>query len=166
MENYNDVYLLAGGNLNNTIEKFNLLFQKIEKQIGNIIKKSNFYESESWGFHSQYRFVNVAIYVQTKLKPSETMKEIKQIEKEFGREKNNTSIYQDRNVDIDIIFYNNLTINSEDVTIPHLHMHERMFVLKPLAEIAPAYIHPIFHKSVKQLMDKCTDKLLVKIINL
>ena len=69
-------------------------------------------------------------------------------------------------MDIDIIFYNNLIINTEELIIPHPLVSERMFVLQPLAEIAHSYIHPVLHKSVTQLINECPDQSLVKIINL
>ncbi|MGI6291512.1 MAG: 2-amino-4-hydroxy-6-hydroxymethyldihydropteridine diphosphokinase [Bacteroidales bacterium] len=166
MENYNDIYLLVGGNLNNTISKFTAVFQVIESQIGKIIQQSNFYESEPWGFQSQHSFINIALHVRTQLNPFDSIKKNQQIEQKFGRERNTSVTYQDRSVDIDIIFYNNLIINTEELIIPHPLVSERMFVLQPLAEIAHSYIHPVLHKSVTQLINECPDQSLVKIINL
>ena len=92
-------YLLVGGNLDNTIEKFNILFDNLQKKIGNIISVSKLYQSAPWGFESSYCFINQAIAIQTMLNPEELLDEIQRIEKFFGRTRNNTKQYQDRSMD-------------------------------------------------------------------
>ena len=151
-------YLLAGGNLDNTIEKFNRLSDILQKQVGNIIGISKLYQSAPWGFESLHPFINQAIAIQTTLSPEKLLDEIQHIEKSFGRTKNNTKQYQDRSMDIDIIFYDDVIIQSERLTVPHPFMHLRRFVLTPLSEIAPQIIHPVLQKNITELSIACEDK--------
>lgn len=91
------------------------------------------------------------------------MNELKTIEKKMGRKtKPNFQNYADRNIDIDIIFYNNHIITTETINIPHPRMQERMFVLLPLSEIAPDFIHPVYQKSITQLTNECNDRNWVR----
>lgn len=163
MESYNKVYLLTGGNLDNSIAKYEQLFDLLECRIGKIVKKSSFYESEPWGFNSENTFVNLALHVNTFLSPIKLMNELKTIEKKMGRKtKPSFQNYADRNIDIDIIFYNNHIITTETINIPHPRMQERMFVLLPLSEIAPDFIHPVYQKSITQLKNECNDRNWVR----
>lgn len=167
MENYNKVYLLAGGNLNNTPNKYQELFQLLEEEVGEIIKKSSFYKSSAWGFVSNYPFVNIVYIVHTKLLPEEILVQTHKIEKKLGRtHKSQSAIYSDRSMDIDILFYNNLIYSSKDLIIPHPRIMERKFTLAPLAEISPEYIHPILQKTINQLYKECKDSSEVEKIKI
>ncbi|NLJ82147.1 MAG: 2-amino-4-hydroxy-6-hydroxymethyldihydropteridine diphosphokinase [Bacteroidales bacterium] len=158
MENYNKVYLLAGGNLNNTPKKYQELVQLLEEKVGEIIGESSFYKSNAWGFVSNYPFVNIIYIVHTKLSPEEVLVQTQKIEKKLGRTyKNQSATYSDRSMDIDILFYNNLIYNSKDLIIPHPRIMERKFTLAPLVEISPEYIHPIVQKTINQLYTECKD---------
>jgi 2-amino-4-hydroxy-6-hydroxymethyldihydropteridine diphosphokinase len=166
MEKFNKVYLLIGGNLNNTSAKYEKLFRLLEKNVGKIIIKSSFYQSEAWGFVSEYSFINVALLIETLLLPEELLVKTQEIEKILGRiQKSNSSLYSDRSMDIDILFYNNIIYKSENLTIPHLHIAERIFVLKPLCEIAPNLLHPELKKTVSELTKNCLDMLQIKKIS-
>jgi len=145
------VFLLAGGNLNNTTAKFERLFSLLRKKVGKVTMQSSYYQSEAWGFESGHSFINIALCVQTKLSPYELLEETQSIEKELGRTEKTTTAYQDRTMDIDIIFYDNEIIKTKNLKIPHPKMHERGFVLIPLNEICPNFVHPILQKSVTQL---------------
>lgn len=163
MGKFNKVYLLVGGNLNNTSAKYENLFRLLEENVGRIIKKSSFYESEAWGFVSEHRFINVALFIETSLSPKELLIQTQIIEKEFGRtKKSNNAVYSDRNMDIDILFYNNVILQSESLTIPQLHIADRKFVLNPLCEIAPDLKHPILGKTIYELTNKCSDSLQIQ----
>ncbi len=151
-------YLLVGGNLDNTVEKFDRLKDMLQNQIGEILCFSKLYHSAPWGFESSHPFINQAIAVQTALAPKELLAEIQEIEKLFGRKRNNSNQYEDRIMDIDIIFYDNEVINKEDLRIPHPQMHRRNFVLCPLKEIAPIYIHPVLKRTVTELFLECEDE--------
>jgi len=147
-------YLLVGGNLNNTPEKFQRLFLLLQDKVGKIVQKSSYYQSDAWGFESEHSFINIALCLQTELSPFELLKETQSIEKELGRTEKTTTNYQDRTMDIDIIFYDSEIIKTPNLEIPHPKMHLRDFVLTPLCEIASDFIHPILEKSVCALRHK------------
>jgi len=147
-------YLLVGGNLNNTPEKFERLFLLLQEKIGEIVLKSSYYQSDAWGFESEHSFINIALCLQTELSPFELLKETQSIEKELGRTEKTTTNYQDRTMDIDIIFYAQEIIKTPNLEIPHPKMHLREFVLTPLNEIAPNFMHPVLKKSVRELAQK------------
>lgn len=151
-------YLLVGGNLNNTVEKFDRLKDMLQNQIGKILCSSKLYQSAPWKFKSLHSFVNQAIAIQTELNPEELLDKTQDIEESFGRKRNNSGQYEDRSMDIDIIFYDNEIINKENLYIPHPRMHLRNFVLKPLKEIAPTYLHPALKKTITELFLECEDK--------
>lgn len=146
------VYLLLGSNLGNREKNIDNAINEL-KACGIIIsKKSSLYNTAPWGYAEQPEFLNQALECLTSLEPFELLKEIKSIEKKMGREK--TVRYGPRIIDIDIIFYDDLILKSEKLTIPHPLMHERLFVLKPLSEIAPDFVHPELKLTVKQLLEK------------
>jgi 2-amino-4-hydroxy-6-hydroxymethyldihydropteridine diphosphokinase len=146
------VYLLLGSNLGDRNKNIELAISEL-KDCGIIISKmSSLYNTKPWGYTEQPDFLNQAIECFTNLGAVELLREIKKIEKKLGR-KNNIK-YGPRIIDIDIIFYDDLILKSEELTIPHPLMHERYFVLKPLSEIAPDFVHPELKISVKNLLEK------------
>lgn len=132
----------------------------LEQHCGPVIDRSAVYETEPWGNARQDNFVNQALVIETSLSAKEVMKTITDIEKRMGRERKEKN--GPRVIDIDILFFNHEVINEPGLTVPHPHIRERRFVLEPLNEVAPAYIHPVFYKTVRQLLDECTDELKVK----
>jgi 2-amino-4-hydroxy-6-hydroxymethyldihydropteridine diphosphokinase len=147
------IFLSIGGNLNNTTEKFERLFSLFLERVGELVLKSSYYQSEAWGFESECLFINIALGLQTTLSPFELLQETQLIEKELGRTSKTTTCYQDRTMDIDIIFYDNEIIKTSNLEIPHPRMQERDFVLMPLNEICPNFVHPILKKSVAELLN-------------
>lgn len=146
------VYLLLGSNLGDREKNIDNAINEL-KACGIVIsKKSSLYNTAPWGYTEQPDFLNQAIECLTSLEPFELLKEIKKIEIKMGREK--TVRYGPRIIDIDIIFYDDLIFKSDELTIPHPLMHERDFVLKPLCEIAPDFVHPELKLSVKNLLEK------------
>ena len=145
-------YLMAGGNLNNTAEKYERLFSLLRGRVGEILLQSSYYQSKADGFESEHDFINIALCLQTELSPFELLKETQSIEKELGRTQKTTTSYQDRTMDIDIIFYDDLVINTKELQIPHPRMHLRDFVLTPLREICPNFVHPILEKEIAILI--------------
>jgi len=114
--------------------------EEIEKQIGHVVRQSAFYETEPWGFESPNLFLNAAVCVETELTPRQLLQMTQHIERTLGRRKNvNCNLsnrkYVDRPIDIDILLYDDLTVDEPDLKIPHPLMYEREFVMKPLREI-------------------------------
>lgn len=120
--------------------------------MGNLVNLSSLYETEPWGFSSPNKFLNAAICIETEHSPEKCLAMAKAIEREMGRMKHEGAGYEDRPIDIDILFYDDLVMNSETLTIPHPLIQNRDFVLRPLAEIAPDLTHPVFGKSIEELL--------------
>lgn len=147
------VVLLTGGNLGNVTGNMELAFSLIEQRIGKVTKASGIMESEAWGFSSDKKFLNQVLMVSTALLPEEVLDKAQEIEKQLGRTRTPDSGYTSRTMDIDILFYGNEIINTPRLTIPHPLMEQREFVLRPLAEIMPEFIHPQCGKSVAELLE-------------
>lgn len=123
--------------------------------LGEIVALSSLYETEPWGFESDNLFMNAAICVQTDHQPRVCLEMTKAIEREMGRvQKSADGVYHDRIIDIDILFYDDVIVKTDDLTIPHPLMAERDFVLRPLAEIAPDLIHPETKISVSKMLER------------
>ncbi|MDR2148173.1 MAG: 2-amino-4-hydroxy-6-hydroxymethyldihydropteridine diphosphokinase [Tannerella sp.] len=146
------VYLGLGSNLGDRRKNIAKALTLIAEKVGDVIKVSGFHETEPWGFHSTSYFLNVAAIVETNLQPINLLHITQEIEKETGRrEKSANGAYKDRIIDIDILFYDNQIIESPDLTIPHPLLHKRAFVLQPLVEIAPDFVHPVLERTVREL---------------
>jgi 2-amino-4-hydroxy-6-hydroxymethyldihydropteridine diphosphokinase len=153
-------YLLLGSNMG---ERNDYIFQAeklLEKHCGPIIKKSSMYQTEPWGIENVNPFLNKAIILNTLREPIELLKNILSIEKELGRIRIGNQ-YESRTIDIDIMFIGNMVLHTENLVIPHPRLTERRFVLVPMVEIAPDFVHPILHKTLKSLLEECKDRLQV-----
>jgi 2-amino-4-hydroxy-6-hydroxymethyldihydropteridine diphosphokinase len=155
----NQVYLLIGGNIGDRNANLAAALSLIGKYLGHVINTSSIYETEAWGFTEQPNFFNQAIYIQTNFNADVLMSEILNLEKTMGRER--SIPMGPRIIDIDIIYFNDEIINKQSLIIPHPKMSERRFVLLPLAEIAPDYLHPVLNKSNTILLKECGDSLAV-----
>ena len=130
------IYLGLGSNLGDRQGNISRAYAEIEKLIGAIVRQSALYESEPWGFESDNSFINSVICCETTLSPHEVLKKTQSIERELGRtQKSVDGHYHDRTIDIDILLYDDLTVNEPDLKIPHPLMRQRDFVMKPLSEI-------------------------------
>lgn len=124
----------------------------LAERVGDVLALSGFYETEPWGFQSDNTFLNATLQLETGLSPLELLKATQDIELEMGRTQKSNGAYHDRIIDIDILLYDDLILQTPELTLPHPLMHERQFVMEPLAEIAPNVIHPVFKKPVVSLM--------------
>lgn len=130
-----DVYLGLGSNLG---DRHTLLLKAIEllaQRVGRLARCSSFIETDPWGFASEHRFLNAVALFRTTLTPRELLTATQDIERQLGRREKSNGTYHDRPIDIDILLYDDLTVNEPDLKIPHPLMHERDFVMIPLNEI-------------------------------
>lgn len=149
------LFLSLGGNLGNTQEIFEGAYPLIEKKIGKIAVYSSIYQTEAWGPIPQADFLNQVVLVTTSLKPEACLKELLKIEREFGRERKER--WGPRTLDLDILYYGDVTIAESDLSIPHPRIAERKFILTPLAEIAPLFEDPSTGKTMVALLENCSD---------
>jgi 2-amino-4-hydroxy-6-hydroxymethyldihydropteridine diphosphokinase len=156
----NTTYLLLGGNKGNVHENFRKAVSEIEIRAGKVLAQSSLYKTAAWGLKNQPDFLNQALKIETDLSVQELLTTVLNIEKNLGRIR--LEKYGARTIDIDILLFNNAIIDEENLNIPHPLLHERNFALAPLAEIAPGIFHPVFHKTISQLLAESPDRLAVK----
>lgn len=157
------VFLCIGGNLGERLENLEETRDFLTFNFGDIETASSVYETEAWEMQDAPAFLNQVIRIKTELSVEELLLEIKELEEFYGRERGGEG-YQSREMDVDILFYDDLVREDEKVIIPHPRLHERKFVLVPLAEIAPELEHPKLKKNVTLLLKECEDKSEVKMI--
>ena len=140
------VYLGLGTNLGDKEANLRTAIHKLQERIGKQVSLSSFYETAPWGFESDHSFLNAAIGLETNLPPIEILHITQEIEKELGRTQKSVN-----GIDIDILLYDTLVLQTPELTIPHPLMTERDFVMKPLIEIAGNVIHPTRQKTLSEL---------------
>jgi 2-amino-4-hydroxy-6-hydroxymethyldihydropteridine diphosphokinase len=128
--------------------------EEITHFIGHIEAASSIIETAPWGKTDQPAFLNQVLKIKTRFPPLFLMESLLDVEKAMGR--NRTEKWGPRIIDIDILFFNNRIINEEGLCIPHPHLHEREFVLKPMVEIAPDFVHPVLQKTMSALLQELT----------
>lgn len=158
----NRAYLLLGTNLGNKAANLQKALTQLSQKAGSVLKSSAVYETEAWGIEGD-SFLNQVVLLETTLLPDALMEEMLQIESAMGRERSGKGPAS-RTIDLDILFFNDLVLQSEAVTLPHPRLHLRRFTLVPLNEIAPAHPHPWLGKTVGQLLAECKDLSGVKIL--
>lgn len=151
-------YLCLGANSKNrltTVQQAVSLLSLAENI--KLIRASALYETEPWGVKDQNWFLNMVVEIKTDLSAQDLLLKCLSIEKMLGRDRSREQRWGERPVDIDIIFYDNQIINTGILTVPHPRMHERAFVLVPLLELIPDFVHPVLKKSVSDLYDELDD---------
>lgn len=156
----NDIFLIIGGNLGNKEKNLATARNLIGQKTGIVKKLSAIYQTEAWGVLNQPVYYNQIIEILTEMNAGELMKSLLSIEQQMGRIRNER--FGARTIDIDILFFNDEIHNTQDVTIPHPRLQERRFVLEPLHEIAPEFVHPVFQKTVAELLNELNDNTAVK----
>lgn len=151
------VILSLGSNQGNRLENIELCIESLHHEVGTVIKVSSLYESDSWGFSSD-SFYNCAVLIHTYKNPQKLLKNILKVEKKLGRVRTEASDYQPRVIDIDIISFDNESIASDNLIVPHKLLQDRLFVLLPLKEIVPDWTHPISQKSISDILKECKDE--------
>jgi 2-amino-4-hydroxy-6-hydroxymethyldihydropteridine diphosphokinase len=154
------VFLLLGTNMGDRRKNLADALWAIEARAGVIRKRSAIYETAPWGKSDQSSFYNQVIQISTFLKPKDLLDQLLSIEKTMGRLRNEK--WGERIIDLDILFYGNEVIESDNITIPHPQLPYRRFALIPLSEIADDFIHPSMFQTIHELLKNCPDILEVK----
>ncbi len=160
----NQVVLSLGSNLGNKQENIQLAIDLIHNSVGTVIKISKLYQSPSWGFESE-NFYNCVVLIHTSKTAQKVLSKLLKIEKELGRKRNESNQYEARIIDIDIVYFNDEVIESENLNVPHTKMHERLFVLLPLQDLKLDWKHPILNKKTIELINDCSDKSQLKFVS-
>ncbi len=156
------VALLLGGNRGDMFATLSGVRADIESRVGTILSQSSVVETEPWGFECEEMFSNQALIVECDMEPVALLDTLQTIEREWGRDRgaetklkeNSGARYTSRAIDIDIILYGDRVVQSERLQIPHPLMQERMFVLEPLAQVAPQMLHPVLGLTVEELKER------------
>ncbi len=156
------VFLSLGSNKGNCFMQLKKATEQIQNDVGKIIKFSSIFKSKSWAYEDS-DYLNAVIEIKTFLSPDKLLQKTQEIEKKLGRNtktktENGKPVYSSRSIDIDILFYETKIIKTKQLTIPHPLMHLRLFVLKPMMQIAPDFVHPVFDKTIETLYIRCEDK--------
>ena len=138
--------------------------QMIEESIGPVLGSSAMYETDAWGNTDQEDFINIALEVEHYMTPNQLLKTVNKIEDQIGRVR--LAKWGPRLIDIDIIFIEDIVVDTERLTIPHKLMHKRNFVLYPMVEIAPEFIHPVINERLSTILEDCEDETKVRRIEL
>lgn len=155
------VVLITGGNVGNAEQTLGEAARLIDAEVGQVVRHSQIYRTKAWGFEAE-DFRNQVLVVESELEPMQVLEAVNDIERRLGRNraeeqeiKSATGArYASRSIDIDILFYDDLVVESERLTLPHPRIAEREFVLEPLAEVAAEWRHPMSGKSVQQMYDE------------
>ncbi len=151
------VYISLGSNLGNREANLKKAISYITQRIGILQQKSSIYETKPWGFNSFNNFLNLVIEIRTDLKPEKVLDELLEIEEEMGIKRNNNG-YQDRTIDLDILLYDEIILKNKDLEVPHPRLHQRLFTLEPLVEIAPNLVHPTLKEPINSLLIKLLEE--------
>lgn len=148
------VFISLGTNLGDRHNNMLTAIALLAERVGKILALSDLYQTAPWGFDSDNHFLNAALELETDLQPLELLEITQDIERKMGRTEKSNGAYADRLIDIDLLMYDDLVLNTPLLTLPHLLMLEREFVLKPLVEIAADVVHPVTKETIRQLYDR------------
>lgn len=159
------VFLGIGGNIGDKFQNFSKVHQLIDKRLGKITEKSSVYETPPWGFHSENLFWNQVLCIDTVFEAEELLWRIKEIEELYGL-KASDERFSDRQMDVDILYFDEEYFESKELIIPHPRIQERKFVLVPLVEIAPEFKHPLLRMTNLTLLENCRDESIIRKVNM
>lgn len=160
----NKVYLSLGTNLGDKRQNMMDACELINTQIGTVLKKSRIYKTPPWGYDSHLPFFNAVVLIETTYKPHELLDAIKVIEQVLGRAEKTKTTYEDRLIDIDIIDFNAMCLDTSILKLPHEKMHIRNFVLVPMADISPEWMHPLLKIGIRELLEDLIDPSEIEVV--
>lgn len=161
----NTVFIELGSNQGNRYELLQHAIQLLQKEGCKLLQQSSIYETPPWGFEAEQNFYNMVIKLATSKNAFELLHVLMEIETKLGRTRG-IERYSSRTIDLDILFFNDEIIESTELSIPHERLHLRNFVLEPLNEISQDLVHPVFNKTINELMKQCTDEAICKKLSL
>jgi 2-amino-4-hydroxy-6-hydroxymethyldihydropteridine diphosphokinase len=162
VEKMNHAILSLGSNIEDRVLHLKNALHLLNQKVGVILQKSSVYETEAIGFISDIPFYNMCVEIKTFLSPELLLKKTQEIEIEIGRKNKSSEFYESRKIDIDIIFYGSVIIETDRLSIPHKHYANRKFVLIPLCDLKGEIIDPNSSLSVNETLRNCTDNSNVK----
>jgi 2-amino-4-hydroxy-6-hydroxymethyldihydropteridine diphosphokinase len=157
------LFLLLGANLGNRFLTLEQARIQLMESVGTLVSESKLYETAPWGVTDQPPYLNQVLELETTFAPDNVLTQTQSIEQILGRVR--LDRWGARLIDIDLLYYNGLICQTERLTLPHPLLHERRFVLVPLCEIAPDFVHPVFGKTNTEMLRDCRDLGLVKPLN-
>lgn len=143
------IYIALGSNLGERLDNLRAAIGSMSPAI-QVLKESKIYETPPWGYEDQPAFLNMVVKTETELEPEPLLKYLKHIEAKMGRE--NSVHWGPRLIDLDILFYDQLVLDSNPLIIPHPNLHERAFVLVPLADVGADFVHPVLETRIDKLL--------------
>jgi 2-amino-4-hydroxy-6-hydroxymethyldihydropteridine diphosphokinase len=158
-------FLSLGSNSGNRAFYLNEAMRLIAVEGIAFIRISSIYETEPWGLSEQPLFLNQVVVIKTRLSAPALMEKLLEIELKLGRKRGETR-WQERTIDVDILFFGNEVIQTKQLTIPHPELYKRRFVLEPLVEVDASFVHPVLKKTLEVLLTLCDDSLKVNKIGL
>lgn len=154
-------YIGFGSNVGARLSHINHALQRLSETDGvSLTQVSSLYETEPVGDKAQEAFLNGVVAVETSLSPNQLLERLQQIERQVGRQQRRR--WGPREIDLDLLIYDQCCINTPELVLPHLELHKRRFVLTPFAEIAPDVIHPILQQNIQTLLRNLTDENTVE----
>ena len=157
----NQAVLIIGGNVGDRLANLKKTISLLKVEGAEISLVSSVFKTEPWGYISESWFYNMVLKVDIRLELKSFFTILQGIEKEMGRLEKTTEGYADRIIDIDILFFNEVIIQEDNLQVPHPRLHLRKFVLEPLKEVLPDLIHPVLKKSIRELSEECEDSSVV-----
>jgi 2-amino-4-hydroxy-6-hydroxymethyldihydropteridine diphosphokinase len=152
--------IALGSNQGQPLKQLAEAQRHIARRMGRIVKASSVYQTAAWGLEDQPDFLNQVLLIETPYPPLFVLKTSLEIERQMGRRR--IQKWGPRSIDLDLILFDQVVLNHPDLILPHPHMAERAFVLKPASEVAPNWRHPITQKSLRDLLKQCPDPLSVR----
>ncbi len=166
MEKLNEVVLSLGSNIENRLDYLKRAVNEISENLGEVQKISPIYESESVGFQAEVDFLNLCLLLKTHHSALDILRETQAIERKLGRTSKTRHGYTSREIDIDIIFFNDEIIQLPDLEVPHPHYSQRKFVLLPLKDVVCEYIAPITSECLEEKIKVCKDASKISVTSL